>query len=300
MLVINQKNTTPTPNNLETLQWLEQNKSNFPFEIEVLDHTQGLKNGVGEARHLGCLRALTKLKSPEDLLVSLDADTCVEEPYIEKLSNKNLNGAGFVLNFEHRPQNPEIKRYETYLKTMAQKLHQAGSPFGFVTLGSALGTSKKYYELSGGFPKKDATEDFHFLNKLRKYGEIESWMDITVHPSSRTETRVYLGTGFFMKNAQESLEQATHKLLQPMDSDFERLQNLLNQIRNFYETNELNVTAFPTSISTWLTQDIQPKLQKGKNNSRSNESYQKKLPQLFDAMDTWRLLKSLRIGDRII
>ena len=43
---------------------------------------------------------------------------------------------------------------------------------------------------------KKATEDFYFLQAIAKYTKVHKIKDCLVHPSSRNENRVYLGTGF--------------------------------------------------------------------------------------------------------
>ncbi len=47
---------------------------------------------------------------------------------------------------------------------------------------------------------KQATEDFYFLQKLAKYDQIHQIDEVLVHPSARQEQRVYLGTGYRLKN----------------------------------------------------------------------------------------------------
>ena len=51
-------------------------------------------------------------------------------------------------------------------------------------------------------PKKKATEDFYFLQAISKYKKIHLIKDILVYPSSRISDRVYLGTGYRMKQAE--------------------------------------------------------------------------------------------------
>ena len=47
---------------------------------------------------------------------------------------------------------------------------------------------------------KNATEDFYFLQKIAKYTRLDIIDEILVYPSSRAEQRIYLGTGYRMKN----------------------------------------------------------------------------------------------------
>jgi hypothetical protein len=47
----------------------------------------------------------------------------------------------------------------------------------------------------GGMTPKLSGEDFYFLQKLRKFGEMLLWNDETVYPEARFSDRVFFGTG---------------------------------------------------------------------------------------------------------
>ena len=71
-------------------------------------------------------------------------------------------------------------------------------PFDHTTVGSAMAISPRHYAAVRGFPKRNAGEDFHILNKLRKTGaicSIPSPPAVPISVSARLSTRVPIGTG---------------------------------------------------------------------------------------------------------
>jgi hypothetical protein len=51
------------------------------------------------------------------------------------------------------------------------------------------------YRAIGGMTPKLSGEDFYFLQKLRKYGQVLLWNDEIVYPEARFSDRVFFGTG---------------------------------------------------------------------------------------------------------
>ena len=96
--------------------------------------------------------------------------------------------------------NSEIRLYEQFLYDTANCMKNSGSPYDFITMGSAMVFTAKAYISAGGISRRKATEDFYFLQQLVKYKSIHKIKDVLVYPSSRSEQRVYLGTGYRIKN----------------------------------------------------------------------------------------------------
>lgn len=286
---------SPTENNLDTLNYLKQ--LTLPFLLIALDHTDGLKNGVGEARFKGADYAIESFDlSEQDLVVSLDADCTVHKDYFSALFKLYaLPYAGFTLGFEHRSYDGILPKpmiiYELYLRYMKWGLSKARSPFDYYTIGSCLGTSVYYYKLSGGFPKKTGTEDFHFLNKLRKLGPIQHVPKTLVYPSSRISNRVHLGTGYFLGQYHNDQDLG---ITIPSCSDFGILGQVLKKLDDYYD--------HPSEVERWLRlhfevfffkSQVFSKISTVAQHSKTRESYQKKLLQVFDGFQTLRLLKYL-------
>ena len=279
--------------NLKTLALLKKSKTQLGFRLHVIDrvHTP-IQNGVGEARKIGMDYFAENIANDKnDRIVSLDADTTVAKNYFETLSTHSLSGAGFTLQFQHRTSQEEtrrgIKLYEKYLRYIQQELEYAKSPFSFFTIGSCLGTDVWHYKKSGGMVAKNATEDFHFLNKLRKLGPIEHWTETCVYPSARMSNRVHLGTGHFLSQYGINPELAFQNLMLPRPKTFKKLRNILAQIEAFYDDPQ------PLKNAGELSHDVIRKLEEVRKNSTSKEGFQKRALHVFDGLQTWRLLRRL-------
>lgn len=159
--------------------------------------------GVGCARKLGMDLALPYLDwSTDPLLVCLDADTLVEDNYLQAVGRHFLwssKGAA-VLPYRHQPgvdseQQAAIDRYELFLRSYVYGLRLAGSPYAFNTVGSAMACRASSYVRCGGMNCRKAGEDFYFLQKLAKTDGIDLLSGTIVHPEPRVSERVPFGTG---------------------------------------------------------------------------------------------------------
>lgn len=287
-------------NNLKTISFLKNHVPRMP--ISILDCSQpGLKQGVGEARHLGALHAISNFNMKEtDVLMSLDADSMVDRSYFLKLSEKDFSDiAAFTLGFEHdiskHEQQQEICLYESYLRYMKWNLTASGSDFDFYTIGSCLGTTVKNYLVSGGFMKRPATEDYHFLNKMRKLGDVPYWPDIKVFPSSRKSDRVFLGTGHFLSHFKAN--HAHFPMFFPKERSFLELKEIIRLIRDMFEGESAFLQHVESSsvLNSFFTEHkILFRLRSLAQNSSSKQSFLKKIPLVFDGLQTLRLLKCIQ------
>ncbi|MCX5849022.1 MAG: hypothetical protein NTW65_06195 [Deltaproteobacteria bacterium] len=160
--------------------------------------------GVGMARKIGmdmALRLLRKNSSFPNLIISLDADTLVRDNYLSTIKNyftPEVKTA--IVSYEH--QMPEafeeqaaIVCYEMFLRYWVLGLKYAKSPWAFHSIGSTIIASTEAYLGVRGMNKRKAGEDFYFLSKLAKMGEINYIKETCVYPSARSSTRVPFGTG---------------------------------------------------------------------------------------------------------
>jgi len=74
----------------------------------------------------------------------------------------------------------------------------AGFPDSIYTIGSAFAVRAEAYVKQGGMNRRQAGEDFYFLNKLTKLGTVAEINDAFVFPSARVSDRVPFGTGAAM------------------------------------------------------------------------------------------------------
>lgn len=171
--------------------------------------------GVGAARKIGLDAALTVFNygtADDKLLFCLDADTLVEDNYLKEVrSFFDKEGKAAAVNYSHqRPATSHrrlaIGAYEIFLRYYVLGLRYAGSPYAFHTIGSTMVCTADAYVAIGGMNRRDAAEDFYFLNKLAKYTEVGRITNTTVYPSARLSRRAPFGTGRRMARFMEGGE----------------------------------------------------------------------------------------------
>ena len=291
-------------NNQTTLNILKS--VHYNFTLGVIDATSSgyelsdKQAGVGLARKIGMDLALHHLSSTESLIFCTDADTVVSKDYIEKVIMyfDTTRAQAAVVGFRHLESNIEeqeeaIRQYEKYLLTTAEKIQKAGSPYGYVAMGSTMVCTARAYCAVGGMPRKKVTEDFYFLQELSKYDNVHTIPEILVHPSSRPISRVYLGTGFRMKQVQDGFDLKT---LYYSDKAFHLLSNWIDLGSNAWgmELSLLNkkASAINLNLTDFLQQegieDVWSNLQ---TNAPSEYHFSKQFHRWFDGLKTIRLLK---------
>lgn len=163
---------------------------------------KGKNHGIGWARKI-LMDSISERADQQDLIVSMDADTVFGEHYLESiLSNAELNpkAVAFSIPYYHPLSGNDeldrvILRYEIYMRAYAINLFRIGNPYCFTALGSAIALPVWAYRAIGGITPKLSGEDFYFLQKLVKFGELIHWNSEMVYPAGRLSNRVYFGTG---------------------------------------------------------------------------------------------------------
>ena len=178
------------------------------FDVEVIDCSSrgrgwtGKRHGVGYARKT-VMDRINAVAKPGDIIVSLDADTVFPAGYLGTVAS-NLAGsreaAALAVPYFHKTPRDEkaaraILRYEIYMRHYFLNLHRIASPYAFTALGSAMALPVWAYRAIGGMTPKLSGEDFYFLQKLRKFGEVLLWNEEIVNPEARFSDRVFFGTG---------------------------------------------------------------------------------------------------------
>lgn len=163
------------------------------------------KMGVGEARRIGldyALAVLCRNDLPDGLLISLDADTTVARNYLQGIREHfaaHDSGAAVVAYAHPVPDDPHhreaILLYELFLRYHELGLRAAGSPYALPTIGSTIVVRGGAYVAAGGMNRKQAGEDFYFVQQLVKTGSVTRIDTTTVFPSPRASDRVPFGTG---------------------------------------------------------------------------------------------------------
>jgi hypothetical protein len=166
----------------------------------------GPKEGVGLARKIGLDWALARLHESGAVnggtLISLDADTRVETNYLVTILDFFQAGRRWaaVVDYAHPIDGPDtelraILSYELFLRYQELAWRFAGSPYAYPAIGSTMLCTGEAYAASGGMNRRQAGEDFYFLQQLAKTGRVDRVHGTTVIPSGRASHRVPFGTG---------------------------------------------------------------------------------------------------------
>ncbi len=200
-------------NNQKTLEYLKSIKD---FELEIIDKSsqgQGWDKkrfGVGWARKVAMDRAGKKAKD-DDLILSIDADVFVYPNYLITINDffkKNKKAQVLQVPYFHELTGDEKKdrailRYEIYMRYYAINLWKIKSPYNFTAVGSGMAVKSKIYKKIGGITPKVSGEDFYFIQKLRKFCPVYSYVKESVYPLARYSDRVFFGTGPAMIKGKE-------------------------------------------------------------------------------------------------
>ncbi len=163
------------------------------------------RGGVGHARKLGMDRALGLCDASRGgarLLICLDADTRVAANYLPAIRRHftvHPSPAAVIAYAHPLPDEPALRaaivEYELFLRYYVLGLSWAASPYAFHTIGSTMACTAAAYAAVRGMPRRQAGEDFYFLNKLAKLGPVGKITATTVYPAARASRRVPFGTG---------------------------------------------------------------------------------------------------------
>jgi hypothetical protein len=176
--------------------------------IEIIDRSSQGRGWIGKSHGIGWARRtimdrISALAQPNDIILSLDADTTFGPAYLESiLANVIVNPKVVAISIPYYHSltgdsdlDRAMLRYETYMRAYAINLWRINSPYSFTALGSAIAIPVWAYRAIGGLTPKMSGEDFYFLQKLVKYGTILHWNTEMVYPAARLSERVYFGTG---------------------------------------------------------------------------------------------------------
>ena len=280
--------------------------SDYHYSLGIVDaFSKGLAlspkhAGVGLTRKIGMDLALSHLATQDSLIFCTDADTIVDKRYLEKVLEyfHTNNAKAAMVDFRHLESTDSklekaIRQYEKYLLTTAQNMRDARSPYGYVAMGSTMVCTTEAYCAVGGMSRKKATEDFYFLQELTKYCGVQTIPEILVYPSPRPISRVYLGTGFRMKQAENGFNFST---LFYSDDAFDLLAQWLKLGNSAWKYNLADILEKSNTINPYLADFLkQEKIEaiwtKIQSNAPSNSHFSQQFHRWFDGLKTIRFLK---------
>jgi hypothetical protein len=91
--------------------------------------------------------------------------------------------------------------YELHLRCYVAGQRIARFPYAFHTVGSAMACRGSSYAEQGGMNRRQAGEDFYFIQKLVALGGYRALNSTTVFPAARLSNRVPFGTGRAMQDS---------------------------------------------------------------------------------------------------
>jgi len=303
-------------NNLVTLKeietWKKRNTKCF-FRLSAIDLGQpSIKGwGVGLARKAGMDEAAKRfniIDRPDGVIVNLDADCTVQDNYFITLENELLNRKerkGCSIYFEHPVSGDRfpdkvydsVYQYELHLRYYFQALSYTGFPNVFHTVGSSIAVKCLSYIKVGGMNRRQAGEDFYFVQKLVPAGGYFSLNSTTVYPSARSSERVPFGTGaavgkMMIKNEKQFM---TYNILA-----FRDLYVFFGMSEKFFYSKQdelLNLFhSFPESLKIFLEEEEWvSKISEIRNNTSGLSSFRKRF---FEWFNMFKVVKYLNFSHK--
>lgn len=288
------------------LNWANINNSDWlQFHNILVENIPKKHAGAGYARKAGMDEAIHRFLlagNENGIICSLDADTLVTRNYfteIEKLFN-NQRITGCSIYFEHPIEGNEfpqevyrrIIEYETHLRYYKWALQFINFPFYHYTIGSCFAVNVLEYCNKGGMNKKQAGEDFYFIQKIMHPENYTALNTTTVFPSSRPSDRVPFGTGPVIKqySAEPDREFLTYHY-----HAFLILKVLFNNVELFYKINSIDlekmIHQYHPALTAFLKEsDFTKAIQIINEDTSQLNSFIKRFYQWFDA---FRIVKYL-------
>jgi hypothetical protein len=300
-------------NNRETIakakEW-DQVSDPF-FRLYLLDiEKPDIKGwGVGLARKTGMDEALRRFNDTGNeagVIACMDADCTVKENYFRAIEDELLERSdrkACSIYFEHpiagKDHDPSIInaviQYEIHLRYYLQALKYTGFPNAFHTVGSTLAVKALPYMKAGGMNRRQAGEDFYFVQKLLPSGGYFSLTSTTVFPSPRISGRVPFGTGAAIGKMIGSGEKV---LLTYNPGAFRDLRSFFMLSEEFHMVQETETETlynkFPASVRSFITfEEWEKKMNEIRRNTSGLLSFNKRF---FEWFNMFRVVKYLNFA----
>ncbi|HJN37461.1 MAG TPA: hypothetical protein QF353_01640 [Gammaproteobacteria bacterium] len=162
------------------------------------------EENVGLARKIGSDMALALIQRNTirtEWIHQTDADVRLPSDYWNIPPTHENKFSALIYPFSHTSLHAcqttllACQLYELSLRDYRLKLAQAGSKYAYHSIGSTFAISKDAYAKVRGYPLRQAGEDFHILNKLRKVGDFFHPNTQPLLLSARASSRTPFGTG---------------------------------------------------------------------------------------------------------
>ena len=266
--------------------------------------------GVGLARKSGmdeALRRFNLLEKPNGIIVSLDADTLVAKNYlieIEKHFARFPKNVGATISFQHQTEGLSEKQlkgillYEKYLLYYKNALRFIGYPNPLFTVGSAFAVTADGYLKRGGMTRRQAGEDFYFLQTLAQIGTVGEITTTTVFPSARESDRIPFGTGpaiaKWMNDESDLTQTYNFQAFVDLKLFFDQIENLFRIEREgFFEL----IEKLPAAICQFIkTDNFWTEIKDLNQNCSNIDSFKTRF---FHKFNAFKILKFMNFGHEL-
>lgn len=289
-------------------EWVPENdteKISFftvgPVELKKKWAGAGLarKSGMDEA-----VRRFNEVNKPDGILVSLDADTLVQNNYLVEIENyfdSHPEVPGATIAFEHQTAEltgkhlKGIRLYEKYMEYYKKALEYTGYPYPMFTVGSAFAVTAGAYVKRGGMNRRQAGEDFYFLQNLAQIGPVGQINTTRVFPSARLSNRVPFGTGPILRKWMEGKEDLTQTYNFEAFGDLKDFFDVKDQLFLVEKQDyKLFLMKLPLPVGNFLIEDnFREDIKDLNQNCSSLKSFQTRFFQKFNA---FKILKFLNFS----
>ncbi|MGQ1890306.1 glycosyltransferase family 2 protein [Thermophagus sp. OGC60D27] len=285
-------------NRKKTVSWLQ---------IHALEvwHLRKKHFGAGMARKTGldeAVRRFYELNHPDGIITCLDADSPVAPNYFQAIEEwySDPKHQGAVIYFEHPLEGQDysqeiydaITLYELHLRYYLRALANTGFPYAAHTIGSCMTFRAVKYVQAGGMPRKQAGEDFYFLQKLIPLGGFGEITTTTVYPSPRPSDRVIFGTGASIRQHVDGIKKLgttyNPEAFNDLANFFSRIGELRAITPDQFEAWSYHLTGPLRSFL--LNTHFEEELSIIRNNSNSEKTFIKRFYTTFNA---FRIVKYL-------
>lgn len=263
--------------------------------------------GAGLARKYGMDEAIHRFNvfnKVDGIIVSLDADTLVEKNYlieIEKYFRQHSDHVGATITFSHQTEGLKgkhlegIRLYEKYMDYYKNALGFTGYPYPMFTVGSAFAVKADAYVKRGGMNRRQAGEDFYFLQNLVQIGPVGEITGTTVHPSARLSDRVPFGTGPVLQRWMKGEEDLTKTYNFQAFADLKAFFETKDRLFKMSEKEFLPLLDnLPSAVKAFLNEDnFWVEIQDLNANCSTLTAFQKRFFQQFNA---FKILKFLNFS----
>ena len=260
--------------------------------------------GVGLARKMlmdFAFRYFYK-KNLDGLIFNLDADTVVDENYFDNtisFFNQHADISAASIAFAHPVKSNDLTHraiieYELHLRYFINKQRLIHLPFAYQTVGSAMVVRASAYAKVGGMPKKQAGEDFYFMQKFAKNMSLADINSTIVRPLGRTSDRVPFGTGRAVMQFNQSQLTTSYN---PLSFQYLRewIVNMFSQLKNRFEFRSALLDHQNNSFTNYLVEfKVEENMKRILNNVSSFDNYEKQFYQWFDAFQLMKYLHFMR------